>query len=132
FQRNGRPFGELAEAVPWAEAAQTVTERGPVGLAGLLLGTAGLLLEATLPEAHAWRALQRQRGLRQVLQSNAWDRRQVRLGAQPARRCRGLAELASRYTSCKREGLAEQILALVRTAAEARRPVLWRFARTPP
>src|SRR5207237_7246437 len=27
---------------------------------------------------------------------------------------------------------AEQILALVRTAAEARRPVLWRFAHTPP
>src|SRR5439155_3753647 len=67
FKRNTRPFGQLADAVAWPYAAQTVADRGPVGLAGLLLGTAGLLAEASLPEAHAWRALQRQGGLRAAM-----------------------------------------------------------------
>src|SRR5262249_24415276 len=51
FQRNTRSFGQLGEAVPWAEAARAAGERGPLGLAGLLLGAGGLLAEATLAEA---------------------------------------------------------------------------------
>ena len=97
YTRNTAAFGQLADAVPWAEAARVVVERGPVGLAGLLLGTAGLLDQATLPEAHAWRALQRQRGLRPALQRASWDRRELRAANAPAQRCRGLAELAARW-----------------------------------
>jgi hypothetical protein len=135
FRRNTQPFGQLAEAVPWSQAAQVVTDRGPVGLAGLLLGTAGLLAEATLPEAHAWRALQRRFGLRAALSAASWDRAQLRGGNAPARRCRGLAELATRWEAerhaaaeARRAGLAEQVLETVRLAARSSRPVLWRFA----
>jgi Protein of unknown function (DUF2851) len=95
FRRNTRAFGALAEAVPWCQAAGVLADRGPVGLAGLLLGSAGLLAEATLPEAHAWRALQRTLGLRAALRPASWDRRQVRPASAPAARCRGLAELAA-------------------------------------
>ncbi|MBV9578378.1 MAG: DUF2851 family protein [Chloroflexi bacterium] len=99
FRRNTQPFGQLADAVPWSLAAEVVADRGPVGLAGLLLGSAGLVAEATLPEAHAWRALQRSLGVRPALQRSNWDRRQVRAANAPEQRCRGLAELAARWTS---------------------------------
>jgi hypothetical protein len=132
FRRNTRPFGQLAEAVAWPQAAQTVADRGPVGLAGLLLGTAGLLAEATLPEAHAWRALQRTFGLRAELSASSWDRRQLRAANAPAWRCRGLAELAGRWAAERWTGPAEQVLEAVRQAAQARRPSLWRLARVAP
>jgi hypothetical protein len=135
FRRNTQPFGQLAEAVPWLLAAQVVADRGPVGLAGLLLGTAGLLAEATLPEAHAWRALQRRLGLRAALSAASWDRAQLRAGNAPAWRCRGLAELAACWVAesqcapaARRRGLAGQALEAVRQAARSSRPVLWRFA----
>ena len=81
-------------AVPWSQAALVVVDRGPVGLAGLLLGAAGLLAEATLPEAHAWRALQRShRGRGSRLATASWDRRQVQhRGDRQAGRCHGLAK----------------------------------------
>lgn len=127
FRRNTQSFGQLAEAVPWALAAEVAVDRGPVGVAGLLLGAAGLLADATLPEAHAWRALQRTRGLRQALSASSWDRRQLRAGNAPAERCRGLAELATRWT-----GPAEQILEAITTAARMRRPKLWRLVHASP
>ena len=132
YKRNTRPFGQLAEAVAWPDAAQTVADRGPVGLAGLLLGTAGLLAEATLPEAHAWRALQRRHGLRAALPAASWDRRQLRAGNAPAGRCRGLAELAGRWAAERWIGPAEQVLEAVRQAALVKRPTLWRLARVAP
>jgi hypothetical protein len=132
FKRNTHPFGQLAEAVAWPHAAQTVADRGPVGLAGLLLGSAGLLADATLPEAHAWRALQRTLGLRAALSSASWDRRQVRAANAPATRCRGLAEVAARWAAERWIGPAEQVLTAVRQAAQARRPELWPLARAAP
>jgi hypothetical protein len=132
YKRNTRPFGQLADAVAWPDAAQTVADRGPVGLAGLLLGTAGLLAEATLPEAHAWRALQRKLGLRAALSGASWDRRQLRAGNAPAGRCRGLAELAGRWAAERWMGPAEQVLAAVQLAARVKRPTLWRLARVAP
>jgi hypothetical protein len=132
FARNTEPFGRLADAVPWAEAARVVVERGPVALAGLLLGTAGLIAEATLPEAHAWRALQRRLGLRVAIQAASWDRRALRAANTPVVRCRGLAEVAARVTASRTSGLAEQALDLVHEAARARRPRLWPFAWASP
>ena len=132
FKRNTRPFGQLADAVAWPAAAQTVADRGPVGLAGLLLGTAGLLAEATLPEAHAWRALQRRFGLRAALSAASWDRRQLRAANAPAARCRGLAELAARWAAERWSGPAEQVLEAVRQAAQVKRPTLWRMAQAAP
>src|SRR4029079_14317789 len=108
YRRNTQPFGQLADAVPWPQAAAVVAERGPVGLAGLLLGTAGLLSEATLPEAHAWRALQRQLGVRPALSASSWDRAQRRAANAPEWRCRGLAELAGRWVAERWSGPAEQ------------------------
>jgi hypothetical protein len=132
FKRNSRPFGQLADAVAWPYAAQTVVDRGPVGLAGLLLGTAGLLAETTLPEAHAWRALQRAHGLRAALSAASWDRCQVRAANTPAWRCRGLAELAARWAAVRWTGPADQVLEAVRQAAQSRRPSLWRLVRAAP
>jgi hypothetical protein len=135
IRRNSEPFGQLADAVPWALAAQVVTDRGPVGLAGALLGAAGLLAEATLPEAHAWRGLQRRLGLRTALRLSSWDRRQLRAGNAPEQRCRGLAGLAERWTEERARhwrGPAEQVLEAVRQAAGARRPSLWRLIRVAP
>ena len=142
FRRNTRPFGQLADAVPWSLAAEVVVDRGPVGLAGLLLGTAGLLAEATLPEAHAWRALQRSLGLRPALQPTSWDRRQVRAANAPEQRCRGLAEVAARWAVADADGRAlgrplgrgpaDQILSHVATAAGARWPKLWQLTRAAP
>jgi hypothetical protein len=132
FKRNTRPFGQLADAVAWPDAAQTVADRGPVGLAGLLLGTAGLLAEATLPEAHAWRALQRKLGLHVALSAASWDRRQLRAANAPAERCRGLAELAARWAAERWTGPAEQVLEAVRQAALVKRPSLWRLTRAAP
>jgi hypothetical protein len=154
FRRNARPFGQLADAVPWSVAAAVVVDRGPVGLAGLLLGTAGLLAEASLPEAHAWRALQRSAGVRAALRPSSWDRRQLRAGNAPAQRCRGLAELAARWTGCAAvpagfrprgdqtdcapygracaPGPAEQVVAAVRQAAGRRRPSLGQLTRASP
>jgi hypothetical protein len=132
YRRNTRPFGQLAEAVPWLQAAQVVTDRGPVGLAGLLLGSAGLLAEATLAEAHAWRALQRSLGVRQALSTTSWDRAQLRAGNAPTARCRGLAELAARWAAGRWRGPAEQVLEAVREAASARRPRPWRHVRASP
>jgi hypothetical protein len=128
YRRNARPFGQLAEAVPWSQAAAVALDRGPVGLAGLLLGTAGLLAEATLPEAHAWRALQRSQGVRPQLRAGSWERGQVRAGNRPAPRCRGLAELAAGW----RRGPSEQVLETVARAAGMRRPRLWPLARAAP
>ncbi|MCA1644094.1 MAG: DUF2851 family protein [Chloroflexi bacterium] len=133
YTRNTRAFGQLAEAVAWPQAAQTVAERGPVGLAGLLLGTAGLLAEATLPEAHAWRTLQRRLGCRPALSAAAWDRRQLRAANTPAARCRGLAELAARWTAERWRGPADQVLEVIAQAASsASRPSLWRLVRAAP
>jgi hypothetical protein len=133
FRRNTEPFGQLVEAVPWHQAAQVVADRGPVGLAGLLLGTAGLLTEATLAEAHAWRALQRTLGARPALHASSWDRRQLRAGNGPALRCRGLAELAAAWAQDKRwRGPAEQMLDAVRQAALVRRPRLWKSVHAAP
>src|SRR5262249_42422507 len=126
FSRNARPFRQLAEAVPWAEAQAVVRERGVVALAGLLLGMAGLIARATLPEAHAWRRLQRQRGLRVALERGSWDRAALRAANAPEQRCRGLAELAARWAEAARApcwlSLAEQALAAVREAAGVRPP----------
>ena len=136
FQRNTRPFGQLAEAVPWSLAAAVMADRGPVGLAGLLLGTAGLLAEATLPEAHAWRALQRSLGVRPALQRSSWDRAQVRAANAPEVRCRGLAEVAARWSTAagggRRRGLADQVLDHVGRAAAVRRPKLWQVTCAAP
>jgi hypothetical protein len=134
YRRNAQAFGQLAEAVPWLLAAEVVVDRGPVGLAGLLLGTAGLLSESTLAEAHAWRALQRTRGLRPALSAATWDRRQVRAANAPAVRCRGLAELAARWTRPPGRwlGPAGQVLAAVRQAAGEPRPRLWRMLQASP
>ncbi len=129
FRRNARPFGELAELVSWEQAAAVVAERGPVGLAGLLLGTAGLLGSATLPEAHAWRAMQRSLGARPLLGARSWDRRQLRAAAAPEQRCRGLAELAAQWAS---DGPAEQVLKTVASAMGRRRPDVWRLCHAPP
>jgi hypothetical protein len=97
-----------------------------------LLGTAGLLAEATLPEAHAWRAVQRTHGRRAALSAASWDRRQLHAANAPVDRCRGLAELAARWAAERWTGPAEQVLAAVRLAAQARRPTLWRLARVAP
>jgi hypothetical protein len=136
FRRNTQVFGQLADAVPWSLAAAVVVDRGPVGVAGLLLGTAGLLAEATLPEAHAWRALQRSLGLRPALQRASWDRRQVRAANAPEQRCRGLAELAARWAGADgraaRRGPAQQVLDYVASANRARWPKLWQLARAAP
>jgi Protein of unknown function (DUF2851) len=132
FKRNTRPFGQLADAVPWSQAALVAVDRGPVGVAGLLLGTAGLLAEATLPEAHAWRTLQRKLGLRQALSAGSWDRAQVRAANAPEGRCRGLAELAAHWATERSAGPADQLLEAVRVAAQARRPSLWRLVRASP
>jgi hypothetical protein len=134
YVRNTAAFGRLAEAVAWPEAARVVLERGPVGLAGLLLGTAGLLGQASLPEAHAWRSLQRRFGLRVALGGGSWDQRELRAGNAPARRCRGLAELAARWPACTPEahGPAEHILDAVRLATGVRRPALWRLVWASP
>jgi len=142
YSRNVRPFGLLADAVPWLEAATVVEERGPVGLAGLLLGAAGLRRATTIPEAHAWVALQRTRGWRPALGSGAWDHRARRAANAPAQRCRGLAELAARWASWRTSGpaarrwsssvLAEQALEAVEGASRARRPRLWPFACASP
>jgi hypothetical protein len=130
FRRNTHQFGQLAEAVPWPQAAAVLADRGPVGLAGLLLGTAGLLAEATLPEAHAWRALQRTLGLRPALRRSSWDRAQLRAGNAPEQRCRGLAEVAARWTPSS--GPAEQVLTRVAEAAKVRWPNLWQAMRASP
>jgi hypothetical protein len=143
FRRNAEPFGQLAEAAPWPQAAQVAIDRGPVGVAGLLLGAAGLLAEATLPEAHAWQGLQRRMGLRAMLSPASWDRRQLRAANTPAQRCRGLAELVARWTGSEQPGAdlresavhwrgstavdrwlgpAEQVVAAVRQAAGSRPP----------
>jgi Protein of unknown function (DUF2851) len=132
FQRNTRAFGQLAEAVPWPQAAQVVADRGPVGLSGMLLGTAGLLAEATLPEAHAWRSLQRRFGLRSALSAASWDTRQLRAANAPATRCRGLAELGARWAATRWQGPAEHTLAAVRHAAGKRRHSLWRLVGASP
>jgi hypothetical protein len=147
FGPNARPFAQLAEAVPWSEAAAVVVDRGPVGLAGLLLGTAGLLAEATLPEAHAWRALQRQVGVRPMLSAASWERAQVRAANAPAVRCRGLAELAAGWrrvlpppeaacgsASASRlsDGPAEAVLDQVAHLAASPHPRLWPLARASP
>jgi hypothetical protein len=138
YTRNVGSFGLLATAVPWLEAAAVVRERGPVGLAGLLLGAAGLRAAATLPEAHAWVALQRHRGWRPALNANAWDHRAARAANAPVERCRGLAELAARWAAWPSDGsaarrwrtstLAGPALEVVEQAARARRPRLWPFA----
>jgi hypothetical protein len=128
YRRNTQPFGQLADAVPWPQAAAVVAERGPVGLAGLLLGTAGLLSAATLPEAHAWRALQRGLGARPALRRSSWDRAQLRAGNAPEQRCRGLAELAARWNGAP----AEYIVQRVADAARARWPRLWRATLASP
>jgi uncharacterized protein DUF2851 len=128
FGRNARPFGQLAEAVPWSQAAAVVVDRGPVGVAGLLLGAAGLLAEATLPEAHAWRALQRSIGVRPMLRAASWDRGQSRAANAPEVRCRGLAELAAGW----RRGPAAQVLEQVTRAGSQRHPRLWPLARVAP
>jgi hypothetical protein len=127
YTRNTAAFGRLADAVPWAEAARAVGERGPVGLAGLLLGMAGLIGEATLAEAHAFRTVQRRLGLRVAVPASSWDRRALRAANAPAQRCRGLAELVARWPR-----LAEQALASVRQAAAERYPRVWRFAWVSP
>ena len=149
FRRNVQPFGLLAEAVPWVQAAAVVAERGPVGLAGLLLGTAGLLGAATLPEAHAWRAMQRSLGARALLRTTSWDRRQVRAAAAPEQRCRGLAELAARWVGAAATGVwgagatgvcaawahdgpAAQVIDAVSRQCSQRRPDLWRLCHAPP
>ncbi|MBV8719008.1 MAG: DUF2851 family protein [Chloroflexi bacterium] len=128
FGRNARPFGQLAEAVPWSQAAAVAFDRGPVGVAGLLLGAAGLLAEATLPEAHAWRALQRGIGVRPMLSPASWDRGQSRAANAPEVRCRGLAELAVSW----RRGPAQQILEFVSRAGRERCPRLWPVVRASP
>jgi len=137
FRANARAFGQLAEAVPWSEAAAVVIDRGPVGLAGLLLGTAGLLAEATLPEAHAWRSLQRQRGARPMLRADSWQRAQVRAANAPEVRCRGLAELAGTWLAAeprtpRGRGPAEQVVEQLAGVAQARHPRLWPLSRASP
>lgn len=136
FSRNTASFGRLADAVPWAEAAQAVAARGPLGLAGLLLGTAGLLREASLAEAHAFRAFERSRGARALLSAAAWDRRARRAANDPAVRCRGLAELASRWSEPAywplTRGPAAHVLAAVERAAHQPRPSLWRLVAASP
>jgi hypothetical protein len=132
YQRNTRCFGRLAEAVPWLQAARVASERGPVGVAGLLLGSGGLLGQATLPEAHAWRALQRALGLRAALPAASWDRRQLRAANAPEQRCRGLAELAAGWAARRWCGPAEQVLDAVRQAARCGRPRLWPLVRAAP
>src|SRR5205823_586434 len=120
FRRNTESFAQLAEALPWALAAQVARERGAVGLAGALLGTAGLIGEATLPEAHAWRVLQRTVGWRAVLRASSWERAQLRPGNGPAPRMRGLAELAARWLGHSRgsgAGPAEKLIEAVQQAA---------------
>jgi hypothetical protein len=135
YTRNTEPFGELADGLPWAVVAEVLERRGPVGLAGALLGTAGLLSEATLPEAHAWRVLQRTLGVRPALSGRSWDRRQVRPGNAPAARCRGLAEIAAGWV--RRAGRAhaspsELVLQAVEAAAGQPRPQLWPLVRASP
>jgi hypothetical protein len=132
YQGNVAPFATLADGLPWLAAAEVVQARGRVGLAGVLLGLAGLIREATLPEAHAWRWWQRQRGARPLLASAAWRTVQVRAANHPAVRCRGLAALAARWQAPSEtrgtrggEGPAAVVLAAVDAAAGQRRPQLW-------
>jgi hypothetical protein len=98
YTRNVMPFGRLADAVPWLAAAEVARERGPVAVAGLLLGNGGLLRESTLPESLAWWTLRQRRGWRVAMSAEAWDRRAIRKANGPAHRCRGLAELAARFS----------------------------------
>jgi hypothetical protein len=132
YRRNSAPFGQLADAVPWSQAAQVVVDRGPVGLAGTLLGAAGLLEAATLPEAHAWRSLQRTTGVRAALAADSWDRSLQRPANAPGQRCRGLAELAARWAAERWRGPAEQVLDAVQQAARAKRPGLWQLVGAAP
>jgi hypothetical protein len=97
------------------------------------LGTAGLLGDATLPEAHAWRWLQRSQGLRAALSGHSWDRAQARPGNAPATRCRGLAEVAAAWCAQRPgDGPAALVLEAVREAAGQRRPKLWPLVRASP
>jgi hypothetical protein len=140
YAGNTQAFGRLADAVPWSAAAEAIAWRGPLGLAGLLLGTGGLLGEANLAEAHAYRAFERTRNARQMLARGAWDRRQQRAANSPAQRCRGLAELAGRWTAPPPQpfqppGPANAVLAAVAQAvgnSGRRVPALWRGVYAPP
>jgi Protein of unknown function (DUF2851) len=130
YTRNTVACGRLAEAVPWARAAGVAASRGPVGLAALLIGSAGLLSASTLAEAHAWRALEREEGARPALSAWDWRLSGVRIGNHPVTRLRGLAELAQRWLADG--GPAACALARVRAEAGARRPKLWDLVAVPP
>lgn len=135
YSRNAAAFAALADAVPWSLAADVVRAHGMVSLAGLLLGTAGLLAEATLAEAHAWRLLQRRRGARQALSGAVWERGQGRAANAPAVRCRGLAALANQWsipTAPGRSGPAEYLEVAVDAATRARHQKLWASVHAPP
>jgi Protein of unknown function (DUF2851) len=130
YTRNAASCGRLAEAVPWARAADVVASRGRVAVAALLIGSAGLLSGATLAEAHAWRALEREEGARPALSAWDWRLAGVRVGNHPITRLRGLAELAQRWLA--NGGPAPCALARVRAETEARRPKLWDLVAAPP
>ncbi len=59
YSRNAIAFGRLAEAVPWLEAARVGRDLGSPALTGLLLGTAGLLEDATPAEWRWWSRFER-------------------------------------------------------------------------
>jgi len=126
YSRNAAPFDRLAQAVPWQRAAEVVQQGGTVGLAALLLGTAGLLDAATLAEAHAWRQIEWYGTARQQLVPGDWQLAAVRMANHPAARMRGLVELAARWLADDpRDHPAHRVLAHVRAAASQRRPRLW-------
>lgn len=133
YSPNVKPFAHLADVVSWARCADVARRHGPVGLTALLLGSAGFLDAASLAEAHVWRALEWQGDVRQELTTADWHLASVRAANHPARRLRGLVDLAERWLRCQPTASpTEQLLSAVRGAASDRRPRLWRLVEATP
>lgn len=135
YAANQAPFARLADTATWAAAARTAEELGSTGVSALLLGTGGLLGDATAAELACWQVLVDDHGAGQALAPTAWRRGGIRPANDPARRCRGLAHLAARWAeAARRQGwcLAELAVEAVRAALPARRPSLTAFVQVAP
>lgn len=121
YSANADPMQRLAEAVTWPEAAASAGD-GSQAVSALLLGSAGLLEAFSPLEANVWRSLEA-RGARCWLSVSAWHRAAVRPASDPARRLRGLAEIARRWSALRGEHITE-LLAAVRSPGGAPRAPL--------
>lgn len=130
YSQNVQPFARLADAVPWHAAAASARDAGEAGVAALLLGTAGLLADASLEERDRWARIERG-GARTLLAAASWSRSALRPANDPLVRCRALAQLAVRWAVAD-NGPAAAMLSLVAAAGERARPRLDQVARASP